>query len=97
MGAGPQLWQPGTVTVTEWVVMGTTVTTAGADCEAQGDLVHGGAGMVKVPVISGQLAVSVTVGLAVSPGHHVVSEVMVSVVTWPTGQLVTVGAHDVMV
>lgn len=30
-------------------------------------------------------------------GHHVVRSVMTSVVTLPTGQLVTVGAHDVMV
>lgn len=35
--------------------------------------------------------------VAVFPGHQVVTDVTVSVVLWPTGQLVTVGAHEVTV
>jgi len=86
------LWQLGTVTVVACVVTPTTATTAGAVCVAQTE-----AGMVKVPVISRELAVEVTVSFSVSPGRHVIKDVTVSVVTWPTGQLVTVGAQDAMV
>lgn len=81
MGAGPQLWHPGTSTVVVCVTIGTTVTTAGfvwVMC-GQDDLVQTAGGMVKVPVISGQVAV--VVGTAVLPGHHVVYVVRVSVVT----------------
>jgi hypothetical protein len=85
--ACPQLWQPGTVTLGARVVTATALTTAVVFITwRQDDLVQTGAGMVAV-----------TVGFSFSPGHHVVKYVTSSVVTWRKGQLVTVGAQDVMV
>lgn len=63
----------------------------------QNDLVQTGVGMLNVPVISREVAAAITVGFSVLSGHHVVKNVMFSVVAWPTVQLITVGAQDVMV
>lgn len=49
-----------------------------------------GAEAVVAPVVAPVVWASVT-------GHTVVYTATTSVVTWPTGQLVTVAAHDVMV
>ena len=47
---------------------------------------------LAVPVAAAVPVFSVAV-----TGHQVVYRVTTSVVTWPTGQLVTVGAQEVMV
>jgi hypothetical protein len=41
------------------------------------------------------VAVAITAGFSVSPGHHMVKDVTVSVMILPTEQFVTVGAQDV--
>lgn len=53
--------------------------------------------MEYVALILRVVAVASTVGFSVSPGQHVAEHVIVSVVTWPTEQLITAGAQDVMV
>jgi hypothetical protein len=43
------------------------------------------------------MGTSVVVGVASDTGQTVVETATMTVVTWPSGQLVTVGAHEVTV
>lgn len=93
---------PGMTTGAVWVTMGVTTMTLGAvwgllqvflPCLQVYVL-----GSVNVAVISGAAGLGGAVGCGpFSTGHQVVYATTTSVVTWPTGQLVTEGGHEVTV
>jgi hypothetical protein len=101
-GVGVGAAIPGMTTGAVWVTMGVTTITLGAVLGLLQVFLPWlqvyVLGSVKVAVISGAAGLGGAVGCGpFSTGHQVVYATTTSVVTWPTGQLVTEGGHEVTV